>query len=367
MIILIRSNDANPDPRLQKYINYLEKTQQRYKVIAWNRSEGILEKENYIYFNYPAAFGLGIKNIPRKIRWFQFVVKQLWKNRQHYQVIHACDLDTAIPAFFIKSLVKKKIIFDVFDWVSSENSKSILGKILSIVENRIFKKSDFTIICEEYRMNQVRKDARRPSVVLPNIPDIYLQEDTFIAEKIAVQRQQFTKVISYVGVFDRNRGIEHLLCSVAENSNVCLNIAGYGLLQNEVMNYAEQYENIIYWGKVDHNTGLNIMRCCDLIAAFYYLSNPVHRFAAPNKYYEGLFLGKALLTNEGTLLAEKVVEGDTGYVIAEGAASLANFLNLPLEKQAIELKNDHSKELWHTVYQTYTTNFMENEYQKMLY
>ncbi|KOY83881.1 hypothetical protein I6G82_15335 [Lysinibacillus macroides] len=366
MIILIRSNDANPDPRLQKYINYLEKTQQSYKVIAWNRGEDILEKENYIYFNYPAAFGLGMKNIPKKIMWFQFIRRQLWKNRKQYQTIHACDLDTAIPAFFMKSVLKKSMIFDVFDWVSSENSKGFLGKVILTIENRIFKKCDFTIICEEYRINQVREDSRRRSAVLPNIPDIHLQRDGIVEKKIAVQRQHFEKIISYVGVFDSNRGIEHLLQVVAESPDICLNIAGFGLLESEVKCYAERYENIVYWGKVDYNIGLNIMSYSDMIVAFYYLSNPVHSFAAPNKYYEGLFLGKALLTNEGTLLAEKVTAANTGYVIAEGAASLEHFLNLPLETQHIELKNINSKKLWDDVYQSYTANFMENEYQKML-
>lgn len=366
MIILIRSNDANPDPRLQKYINYLEETQQRYQVIAWNRGDGTLVKENYIYFNHSASYGLGIKNIPKKLMWFQFIIKQLWKNRKRYKVIHACDLDTAIPAYFIKSMLNKKLIFDVFDWISSENNKSLLDRVLSTVENRIFKKSDFTIICEEYRINQVREDARRKSAVLPNIPDIQLKEEPSIVEKIVVQRSHFEKIISYVGVFDSNRGIEHLLQLVAQNPNICLNIAGFGLLESEVKGYSEQYENINYWGKVDYNVGLNIMNNSDLIVAFYYLSNQVHSFAAPNKYYEGLFLGKAIITNDGTLLAEKIRAANTGYVIEEGLSSIKQFLNLALDAKDIETKNSNSKKLWDEMYQSYTSSFMKNEYQKML-
>lgn len=49
MVILIRSNYANPDPRLQKYINFLEKNNIKYLVIAWNRSGTKLIKENYIF------------------------------------------------------------------------------------------------------------------------------------------------------------------------------------------------------------------------------------------------------------------------------------------------------------------------------
>lgn len=366
MIILIRSNDANPDPRLQKYLNYLDETNERYTVIAWNRGDGVMEKENYIYFNKPTAFGLGVKNIPNKMAWFIFVVKQLLAIRKKYEVIHACDLDTAIPAFMIKMLLNKRIVFDVFDWVSSTESESLLGKGLSKVENYIFKKSDYTILCEEYRINQVREDARRESLILPNIPDLQFHSDEAIEKTVTEQRHQYKSVLSYVGVFDKNRGLEDILALASKNKEICLNIAGFGYLEQQVKESAYKHENIIYWGKVDYNSGLNIMSNSDIIMAMYYLTNEVHKYAAPNKYYEGLFLGKAIFTNEGTLLAEKIMSENTGYVIKEGRNGIEEFIsNLPATND-LEKKNENSRKLWENYFKDYTKNFMKNSYQEIL-
>lgn len=366
MIILIRSNDANPDPRLQKYINYLNETNEQYTVIAWNRGNGVMEKENYIYFNKPTAFGLGVKNIPNKMSWFVFVVKQLLVLRKKYKVIHACDLDTAIPAFIIKKLLNKKIVFDVFDWVSSTERKSLFGKGLSKVENYIFKNSDYTILCEQYRINQVREDARRESLILPNIPDLQFGPDEAIESLISEQQHQYRIVLSYVGVFDKNRGLEDILDIVSTNKEICLNIAGFGFLEKQVKEVASEHENINYWGKVDYNTGLNIMKNSDIIMAMYYLTNEVHKYAAPNKYYEGLFLGKAIFTNEGTLLAEKIMSENTGYVIEEGRNGIEEFLSNWSATNELEMKNKNSRTLWENYFKNYTKKFMENSYQEIL-
>lgn len=366
MIVLIRSNDANPDPRLQKYINYLDETHQKYLVIAWNRDKGKIIKDNYIYFNKEAQFGLRYKNIPKRFLWLLFVIYQLLKNQKHYKIIHACDIDTALPAYFTKVFTRKKIVFDVFDWTSTEENKSIFGRVISKVENFIFKKSDYAILCEKYRINQVRKDARREFLVLPNIPDISYEKDNIIQETIGQQRQQYKTILSYVGVFDHNRGIEDILHVISENKNYCLNIAGFGHYEPLVKEMALKNENIVYWGKVDYNSGLNIMDNSDLIMAMYYMTNKVHKFAAPNKYYESLFLGKPILTNEGTLMAEKIMADNTGFVIKEGVLDIERFLTTDIEIGDLKIKSENAKTLWNSSFKDYTQKFMIDHYQEIL-
>ena len=56
MVFLIRSTDVNPDPRVQKYIDYYTKSFTDYKIIAWNRDGNELSKENTIYFNERRIF-----------------------------------------------------------------------------------------------------------------------------------------------------------------------------------------------------------------------------------------------------------------------------------------------------------------------
>ncbi|KOS63008.1 hypothetical protein FJQ98_06530 [Lysinibacillus agricola] len=366
MVILIRSNEANPDPRLQKYINYLESSHQNYKVLAWNRGKENIKKANFTYFNLQTGYGLAYKNIPYKIAWFIFIFIYLIRNRKSYSLIHACDFDTMLPAYYSTIFTRKKIVFDVFDWFSNPQPKGFIKCTINRIENILFKKTDFAIICEKYRINQVNPKYRREFFVLPNIPSIQLKDDQDIYKKVNSQRLNYKYILSYVGVFDQFRGLEDILKFVSQNEDFCLNIAGYGYLENLVFEISEKYDNVIYWGKVDYNTGLNMMKNSDMIIAFYYCQDDDHFYAAPNKYYEGLFLGKAILTNNDTLLAQNTIKHDTGFVIQEGLPSISTFFLNQFNIDDVQQKNKNTKAIWQTAFENYTEKFMTEIYQKIL-
>lgn len=41
MVIFVRSNEVNPDPRVQKYVDFMDSKGIPYKVLAWNRVESV--------------------------------------------------------------------------------------------------------------------------------------------------------------------------------------------------------------------------------------------------------------------------------------------------------------------------------------
>ena len=124
MVILLRCNDLNPDPRVDKYIDYYESNGIKYKLIGWNRGNEKIVKKNTIFYEEKAVYGGKSKNIIKKIKWGLFLIKELIINLKEYEVIHACDVDTAFPALIMK-LFGKKIVFDVFDWIGNSNFTSI--------------------------------------------------------------------------------------------------------------------------------------------------------------------------------------------------------------------------------------------------
>ncbi|MGN7385520.1 glycosyltransferase [Sporosarcina sp. SAFN-015] len=360
MYIFIRSNDVSPDPRLQKYIDYAREYKLKYKIIAWNRLGLNIHKEHTVYYNRKAPFGRGIKNIPSKLAWFIFIVFSLIKHKNEYSIIHACDLDTAIPSYFCKKLLRKKMNFDVFDWTSSDKKKGI-NQLLVLIENFIFKNSDNVIICEKFRINQVQQNNRRDYMVLPNIPSINFIEDNTYKYYVNNLKKDYKLVLSYVGVFDKNRGIEDLLDFISEKPKIFLNIAGFGLLQQLVAEYSDKYPNINYVGKVDYNTGLNIMSNSDMIIGLYYMTNKVHKYAAPNKYYESLYLGVPLVTNEGPDFAKKIIEEETGFVIKEGKDGFKEISMISNEERL--KKSQKARSCWESKYSDYTENFMKEYFE----
>lgn len=370
MIVIIRSNEVNPDPRVQKYINYLEKKSIDYIILGWNRDGNKINKKNYIYFEKKAKYGLGVKNIPNKLLWFMFIIKYLIINRKEYNLVHACDFDTAFPSYVASLITKKKYIFDVFDWMSDDSKKGIFFSILRFLENYVAKKARYVIVCEEERKEQINIDkaniAKEDILVMPNIPNICFSEDLEIISKMNNKKDKYNLIISYVGVFDSDRGIEDILETVKNQKNIFLHIAGFGKLDELVKEYSASNDNIRYWGKVNYNTALNIMKQSDLILAMYYTTNPVHKYAAPNKFYEGLMLGVPIVTTKGTLVGNKTLKLDTGFVISEGSEPLKNLLTMNGIEAEILQKSYNAKIAWENIYKDAIDNFMAYDYSKII-
>lgn len=365
MVIFIRDNECF-EPRVKNYIHYFETNGIAYHVLAWNRNGTATEQPHFTFFQRRAEYGKRIANIPNKLLWMLFVIRMIFKKRKECDVIHACDIDAVLPALLAGKLLRKKVIFDIFDWISSLTGKGIAYRIVERLQNFSYKHSDYVILCEEERKAQAK--AENDAVfVLPNIPNSNIEFDAATVSKIEKQRQSFKTVISYVGVFDRDRGLENLLTCVAALPHVLLNIAGFGVLDDLIQDYAERYENICYWGRVDYSVGQSIMKCSDLISAMYYLSSPLHKFAAPNKYYESLVLGVPIITTENTLVGCKAAKFDTGFVIDETEDALKQLLTDCELKQKIEKKAANCRNAWSKVYSRYYNEFMENNYKKMIH
>ena len=363
MVVLIRDNECI-EPRIKTYENFLMKSGIHFVTLGWDRKGISSDDEHHIFFKKPAAYGKKIFNIIPKLEWMLFVNRQLRKLKGKIDVIHACDVDAVIPSFRFAKKNNIKIIFDVFDWITSELDNNFVFRYIEKLENKYYEKSDYVIICEEERNKQAKTTARN-LLVMPNIPyKEYLPNDDVIAQ-ISSRKNNSRLTLGYVGVFDYNRGLEDLLEAVGSCSEVSLEIAGYGGLNELVESAAQKYSNIHFWGSVDYDKGQTILSQTDMVVALYYLTNPVHRFAAPNKYYEALKLNKPLLTTKGTLVGDKVVKYKTGSAIDEGKKTILDVFNSVLEKSDLEEMVENSKCIWEEHYKNYIENFLECEYKKI--
>ncbi|WP_373598233.1 glycosyltransferase [Paraclostridium bifermentans] len=362
MVILLRCNDLNPDPRVDKYIKFYEENNIEYLLVGWNRSGEKINKKNTIYFEEKALYGARLKNIFKKIKWNMFLVKTLVSKKDEYNVIHACDFDTALPSLIMKAF-NKRIVFDVFDWVGNSNLSGVpmIEFLIRNLEKLAANKSDHIIICDEGRKEQMHIKNNNIHV-LPNIPYI----DKNILRSLKEYKPSENINISYVGIFDRSRNIEQLLKLASLNKNITLNIAGFGALQEIVEEYTKKCENIVYYGKVDYAKSLEIMKNSDIIAAMYCKNIHNHIYAAPNKYYEALMLGKPIITTKGTLIGNNVEKNQVGFVIDEDFKFLEEiFENKELES-LIKQYSENASLLWKNKFETYVEEFMQNEYYEIL-
>ena len=364
MVLFIRDNECF-EPRVKNYLHYFDTHGIPYHVIAWNRNGTAQHDEHITFFQRRSEYGKRIKNIPNKLLWMFFVMSQIRKHRKECTAIHACDIDAILPALFMGKILHKTVIFDIFDWISSLTGKGFVYRIVEFLQNSAYKRSDHIILCEEERKAQAK--TKNDSVhVLPNIPNIQITYDEATVRAIQEQQAAHRLVISYVGVFDRDRGLENLLECVSKHPDIQLNIAGFGVLDEEIRSYAHKYPNICYWGRVEYAVGQTIMKHSDLMAAMYHLTSPLHKYAAPNKYYESLILEVPMITTEQTLVGSKVQTYDTGFVIGEVPSDLETLLSDPSVQQKAEEKRTNCRTTWEQVYKNYYSDFMVKEYVRMI-
>src|SRR5699024_3494791 len=106
--------------------------------------------------------------------------------------------------------------------------------------------------------------------------------------------------IAYIGILGEGRMIHELLDIVSRNNIYELHIGGFGQLEDVVRKYSNKYPNIIYYGKTSYEKTMLIESKCDILTALYDPSVKNHKYAAPNKFYESLMLGKPVIMIENT-------------------------------------------------------------------
>lgn len=358
MIVLLRSTDGNPDSRFEKYVYFLEKYNIPYKTFCWDRFGKKTDSKKNIYFKEKAQYGEGVRNILKLVLFNWFLLTQMIKCRKQYNIIHACDFDTIFPAIFMKIIFGKKVIYDIFDWYIDSRglSNCFVKGCLLLCEYVNIKCSDIVIVCEEERIKQIRYSPKK-IWVLPNIP--YFDNQTFGPSK----NKNLT--LSYVGILGESRGLDKLVQYAKNHSSVNLDIAGFGPLEILLADI-KNYPNIKYYGTVKYAEGLKIMSKSDLICALYEKSNVNHIFAAPNKYYEGLYLGKPIITTKGTLVGDKTEKYLTGFAIGEAYKDLETLLdNLNIDR--IWECSIYAKKVWNEKYMNYIPHFMQNIYLSYIY
>ena len=355
MIALLRSTDGNPDSRFEKYVNFLDSESIQYLTICWDRLGQKKESHNQLYYKKKSSYGLKYGNVKSLIGFNWFIFKSLLRRRKEYKVIHAADFDTIIPAVWMKILFRKKIIYDIYDWYIDSRGlfKSKLRYIIKFLEFVNIKLSDMVIICEPEREKQIEFKAKNLRI-LPNIPNFN--------EEITSENNSSEKItVAYVGILSSDRGLENLVNLARHNLDVNIKIGGFGPLEHTIREASMRLKNLHFYGKLDYKNALKLMGEADIIYAVYERSNPNHILAAPNKYYEGLYLGKPLITTIGTIVGTKVMKFNTGYAINEKYESLESLLK-SINRDELKTISANAKKLWNDKYKFYVNQILRDEY-----
>lgn len=359
-VIILRSNPVNPYPAVEKLAQTLTGGGYQVKIIGWDRFSKTKEccgdlhlpsgNIPIVRFGIPAQFDGGLrKNLFPMIRFQLQMAKWLFLHRREYDVIHAFDLDTGLVGCAAAKLMSKRFVYQIQDFYAATRFRqgSIPYSLVEKIEFFVINRADAVTICTEQRIRQIEGSHPKLLKVIHNVTD--RTDLSSVSEPVIADSDRIK--IAYVGVLLGNRLLQELLTCVKNNPRYELHIAGYGPLKQVVEQYSANCDRIVFYGTINHDQALFLEKQCDVMTALYDPDVSNHRFCAPNKLYEAMFLGKPILMCRNTGWDDLITENDIGVLIESDEQGIRSGLEQLLEKrgQWHEMAQ-RSQKIYHTNY-----------------
>lgn len=306
---MVRSNSIIHNPRVGKIVKSLSK---RYSISAlgWNRDN--VKKEKICAYNVPlrllkfrAPFGTPYLVAYFPIYWSWVLIQLLFKFRP--EVIHACDLDSAIPCYIYKIIARKRLIFDVCDRYAMgyiPPRHKILYSLVNSLEELIAKNSDVLVNVSEKLQATFQKRPRSCEVIMN------CSEDHAVDTPVQARDAATMKVV-YTGNIIKNRGLQQIASVIKEVDGVEFVIAGRDI-DKDLLNQLLKIPNVKYEGLLDLTESWKLQANSDVMVSMYDLKDPISFFSMGNKIFEAMMFGVPIITN---VAAEVINEADCGILV----------------------------------------------------
>ncbi len=318
-VVICRSNPVAPDPRVQKTAETLTQAGYAVQILAWDRSgvqpfpetEALAIRRLVI----PARYGTGLGNLKALLRWQWGLLAWLLRNRRNFEIIHACDFDTVLPALILKWGWRKKVIYDIFDFYADHlrATPAAVKNLIRRIDQFCVGQADGLIVADDSRWEQL--DAQLPvaRAVIYNSP-----RDVGVGSPLQRDESAPTLTLVYIGLIQVERGLLEMLAVIQQHSRWQLHLAGFGGDEEEISARAAQLENVIWHGRVAYSQTIALSRAADVLFATYDPAIANHRYASPNKVFEALMLAKPLVVARGTNIDRIVRANHCGLVVEYG-------------------------------------------------
>jgi glycosyltransferase involved in cell wall biosynthesis len=345
-VIFLRASEAPIDAKLGRYQRALDKADIKNLTVYWDRSgQNTADRQHHIFAM--RSEGDSRAKVLLKLACFNlYALAKLLFGMREFRTIHAIDLDSGVCAVLASKVTGRRLVYDIYD--SFADSRGLSGKTKQLVDRLeafVIRHADMVIIADNCRLAQHPPIEASKLLVVENIPETEVQyhplsNDNQIANRLIK--------VGYLGTLEpEHRGLEHLCAAVTRLDFVELYIAGAGALEPDVRQWAAGCPRIKFLGPQSHHDGLALMQQCDIIAGLYYRSQPNHAFAAPNKYFEHLLLGRPLLTSKGTPPGDKVEANNSGWAVDDNEESIAAALSEAFaDPKLCEQLGKNARHLW---------------------
>ncbi|MDH4366662.1 MAG: glycosyltransferase family 4 protein [Dehalococcoidia bacterium] len=320
-IVLIGSHF--PNIRMEKEAKALASHAYTVTVIGWERWGA--------YSPLDANNSYGVKKFrltvpPNSLKvalclpiWWLFTMWQLLVER--WDVVHAVDFDTFVPALLIAQIKRKPIVYDIADFYADTIGFPILPglsrKIVAKIDRTLMRFAVAIVLPNESMIEQVGLDTTRKSaVIINNTPDPDILRGVASGK---LEDKPF--VIFYGGGIGPGRGITDMCLAVKDLPDVRLVITGPCSpdFEAELRETCKNITNVkLHLSFVPYKEVITETVRAHALFAIYDPADHNVRFASPNKLFEAMMCGKPIIVSDGTYMTNVVKKENCGLVVPYG-------------------------------------------------
>jgi len=304
-VLMLLTNCFDPDPRVLSEALTLTEHGYQVTIIGWDRDRKKPPIESYRGIRVERVYvrsthGRGTSQILFLfVFWILALIRIL--NRD-FDIVHCHDLDTLPLGLTVGKLRRKRIIFDAHESFADMLGSNVLGglkRILRSVESFLVRRTDALLTVGELLRSEYQGRGAKHTYVVGNWEK--LADYTVSTELIRKVREELNvpagkMVITYIAWLSEERMLPALLDTVWQDEELFLIIGGDGPLREAVQSRSGENRNIRYLGYVDPGRIPLYTAMADVIYYGFDPGNPNSRFSAPNKLFEALAAGKAVVT-----------------------------------------------------------------------
>lgn len=346
-VVILRATPVAPDPRAEKIARTLMDAGYIVRLVGWDM-QGAYPKEtnedglSVIRLQVKAEFGRGLGNIRHQIRWQAALLVWLIHQHRSFDILHACDFDTVLPALICQRFFGVKVIYDIFDFYAEmlrATPRSVV-QVIRRVDLLAMNQADAVILADDSRRQQILGAHPRKLTVIYNCLDeiatrvFNTPPSRENAKPPTAQELPNPKGsvepsspptrcagelhIAYVGNLQVERGLLFVLNLLQRHPEWTLDLAGFGGDEKLIQQAAQALPNVTFHGRVPYERALRLSQSADVLFATYDPAIPNNRYASPNKVFEAMMLGKPILVARGTNMDQIITQADCGVVVEYG-------------------------------------------------
>jgi len=328
-VLMLLTNCFDPDPRVLAEAKALVRNGYAVHLLAWDRDRKCAEHENVegievhrIYVS--STHGRGSTQAVVMIRVLWALIRRGLSFQ--FDAVHAHDFDTLPAGVVLAKIRKKPLIYD-----SHENYTAMLhGSIPAVMEKAIFatetrllRSVDMLITVGEILKDEFVERGARNCVVVGNWKNLseYRLDDACRREmRGQLQIPTDALVIAFIANLGRERKVEQLIEAARSRPDIHFLFGGKGTAAKAVEEAATALPNVHYAGFVHPSQLGRYTWASDVVFYGFDTDNPNSKYSAPNKLFEALAGGKALLTGDFGEIGRIVKQYGCGILVNDFSA-----------------------------------------------